>query len=116
MVDDPAQVALAREALSQSVFVSTGVLMETEWVLRSRYHLDRNQIVEALGAMLNVGTLIVADPDLVDWSLERYGAGADLADMLHVAASRNQDAFVTLDGDIISDAGPDAPVRIERLQ
>ena len=47
--DDPAQAARARAAVDAGpVFVPVTVLLESEWVLRSRYGLVGKAAVEAL--------------------------------------------------------------------
>jgi predicted nucleic-acid-binding protein len=114
--DDPVQTPLAAALLEGPVFASHGVLMETEWVLRSRYGWSRPQIAAALKRLLDVSTFHVADPDLVRWSLDRYAAGADLPDMLHIVASRGFESFASFEAGLDHMAGPATPVRIERLQ
>ncbi len=114
--DDPVQTPLAAQVLRDQASVSHGVLMETEWVLRSRYGWARERIASALTWLLAVESITFSDPDHIAWSVERYAAGADLADMLHLVASRDLDAFVTFDGEIAEHAGQRTPVRIEHLR
>lgn len=115
VLDDPFQVSLAESILAKPVFVTDGVLMEAEWVLRSRYRMSRQEIAEALTRILDVETVSTAEPTLTQRCLSQYAAGADLSDMLHLSASRGLDAFVSFDRDLASQAGPDTPIFIERL-
>ena len=54
--DDPVQCASARRFIAQleeqPVLLMLGVLLETEWVLRSRYKLDKTSIVATFAALL----------------------------------------------------------------
>ena len=57
--DDEAQFEKARKlikrevAAGSGVFVTQLVLLETEWVLRSRYSLPKNLIIEAISGLLD---------------------------------------------------------------
>ena len=114
--DDPVQTPIAAAAFERPVFVSHSVIMETEWVLRSRYRLPRAEIGDALKRLLlDVETVKVAEREMVAWSLDRYAAGADLDDMLHLVASRGFEAFLTFDRDLADAAGPESPTPVERL-
>jgi len=87
VADDDAQVALARELLSaNAVLVSRTVLLETEWVLRSRYRASRPELLEFFLALLGTEDAVVENAELVAQALEWYRMGADFADALHLAA------------------------------
>jgi len=113
--DDPDQTLAAATVFKGPVFIAHSVIMETEWVLRSRYKMPRPEIAAALTRLLDVETVRTAEPDLVAWSLGRYVAGGDLADLLHLVASRGLESFLTLDGKLAEAAGPASPVAVERL-
>lgn len=116
MKDDAVQTPLAAEAFRRPLFVSHGVIMETEWVLRSRYNLPREEIAAVLRRLLfEVDMVETVEPESIAWSLDRYSAGADLADMLHIVASRGFEAFLTFETKLAEIAGPDTPIAIERL-
>jgi len=57
--DDESQFEKARRlirrevAAGRRVFVSQLVLLETEWVLRSRYGLQKSEIIEAVSGLLD---------------------------------------------------------------
>lgn len=114
--DDSEQRAAARALLRDGIFVSHAVLMEAEWVLRSVYGFDRQTIGEALSDLLALAGVDTADTELLRWALDRYRAGADWADMLHLIDARGKGAFVTFDRDLARSAGPDAPTAVRLLK
>lgn len=114
--DDPAQTELAARILAEPVLLGLGVLMEAAWVLRSSYGQPRAAIAEALTTVLDIGTVHTPDDTGVRWAIDRYGRhGADLADMLHLVASKGSEVFLSFDQRLPRQAGPDCPVRIELL-
>jgi predicted nucleic-acid-binding protein len=116
MQDDPGQLAAARKLREQGVFVSHGVLMEAEWVLRSYYRQDRAAVNAALRDFLSVPGVASDQAALLFWALDRHAEGADWADMLHIIASQGREAFATFDTMIGRAAGdaPPVPVRTVR--
>lgn len=99
--DDPVQTPLADQIIASGpILLATTVLMECEWVLRSRYGYPRALIASALSRFLDVETIVAADPAGFQWAIERYADGADFADMLHLVTTREASAFVTFDGNI----------------
>ena len=116
VADDEQQAIAATDCITAGAYVSDGVLMETEWVLRSVFHLARSDIAQRLSDVVELRSLAVDDRALLRWAVTRYGAGADWADLLHLIAARGHEGFITFDGKLERRAGPDAPVRIERLQ
>jgi predicted nucleic-acid-binding protein len=113
--DDPAQAQIAAETLEHPCFASDTVLLETAWLLSSRYGLDRQILVETLRDFLRIPHLSVSDPDAIAWAIDRFAAGADFADMMHIVASRAADSFVSFEKRLAQLAGPNAPVPIETL-
>lgn len=75
VVDDDAQVRRARRviedryAAGEAVLVSLVVLVETEWVLRSRYEFDKATIVAAFRRLLEVDEFSVEDEPAVEEAL-----------------------------------------------
>jgi predicted nucleic-acid-binding protein len=110
--DDPAQLHAARALLSSSFFVPNTVFMETEWVLRSSYRLDRQTIADHFLDLLGSPMLSVENEDGLRWALGRFRGGADFADMIHIVASLGAAAFVTFDRALAGDAGEDTPVPV----
>ena len=91
--DDAAQcAAVARlfdDAIGQGVrlFVTTTVMLELEWVLRSRYRYNKPQVLAAMNALLDVTELeFQTEPALEQalWLFKQTGS-RDFADCLHIA-------------------------------
>jgi predicted nucleic acid-binding protein len=83
--DHPGQSAKARGVIDgEDVFVSTTVLLETEWVLRSAYSFDSAQVCAALRAFAGLPRVSLEDPALVATALDRTAQGLDFADALHL--------------------------------
>lgn len=110
------QAKAARELLLEgTLVVSSTVLLETEWVLRSRFKLDREVRSGLLGGLLKLGTVEVEGRSVVQRALSGFAAGMDFADALHLAGSGECDELVTFDRDFArrAQAAPDAiPVRL----
>ena len=109
--DDPEQATAARTLLEGAeVFVSTTVLLEAEWVLRSSYRLAKPAVLEALKAICGLPGVVVDEPDRVTAAMARAESGMDFADALHLAAAEACDAFVTFDRKLAKfAAGVEAP-------
>jgi predicted nucleic-acid-binding protein len=73
--DDQSQFEKARRLINREVstgepvLVSLVVLLETEWVLRSRYELAKAEIVGAFSALLDAAELIFEDEPSVEHAL-----------------------------------------------
>ena len=79
-----------QEAAQTPVLLTLGVLLESEWVLRSHYGLMREQIRTAFGALLETPAVVVESPATLEEALMLFGnePAADFADCLHVARAR----------------------------
>ena len=113
--DDEAQSEIAGAFFEQPVAISWTVLLEAAWVMRSRYRFSDAETATMLSYLLEIATVVVPDPELMTWALNRFSGGADIADMIHIAAAARHDAFVTFDRSIARTAGADAPLPIETL-
>ena len=92
-------------------FVSTTVLLESEWVLRSVYNLSPHEITTALRALAGLPGVSVERPSLLAEALDLVDRGLDLADALHLGAATHCDSLLTFDLDFI-EAAPESPVRV----
>lgn len=87
VLDNPAQVEVARQLMTaNTVFISRTVLLETEWVLRSRYKKSKDQLLDFFVALLASDNALVEDAHMVSHALDWYALGADFADALHLSA------------------------------
>ena len=73
--DDETQFEKARRlirrevAAGRRVFVSQLVLLETEWVLRSRYELAKIEIIEVVSALLDANDVQFEDEPAIEEAL-----------------------------------------------
>jgi len=91
--DDEAQFEKARKLIKREVAagrrVNQLVLMETEWVLRSRYVVSKSQIIEAVSGLLNATDAQIEDEPAVEEALFIWKDSlADFADCLIGAKNR----------------------------
>lgn len=93
--DDEVQFEKARKlikrevAAGRCVFVSHLVLLETEWVLRSRYSLPKNLIIEAISGLLDATDVQFEDEPAIEEALFIWkDTTADFADCLIGARNR----------------------------
>ena len=91
------------------------VLLETDWVLRSFYGWSRTQRAAGFRLLLDFPNAVDVPKD-AGWAVERMEAGADFADMMHVAVAAGASSFATFDKTLERRAGPDSPVAVETLR
>ncbi len=87
---EKARRLIAREvAKGEPVLVSLLVLLETEWVLRSRYELAKADILTAFSALLDTTDLAFEDEPSVENAVYSWkDSAADFADCLIEARNR----------------------------
>lgn len=96
--DDPAQTAQAAALVAgNEVFLTTSVLLETEWVLRSRYRVPRTTILVAPRRLFGLDQLTLDHLAAAARALDLFEGGLDLADALHLALSAATAEFATFD-------------------
>lgn len=109
--DDAGQTARARAALAgRRFFVSTTVLLETEWVLRRLYRLDRPALLRTLRAIAGQESSVLENADRVRTALDDFERGLDFADALHLRATPDGATFLTFDRALAA-ASDGVPVR-----
>lgn len=113
--DDPVQSPIAERTLIDGAYVPLTVLLETAWLLRSRFGFSREETGNALRIILRLANVDISARDLVEWAIERAVAGADIADMFHIVAARHQSEFATFDEDMVRAAGAESPVAVTLL-
>ena len=93
--DDEAQFEKANRLIKrevgakEDVFVSLLVLLETEWVLRSRYNLQKTEIIEAISGLLDAAEVRLEDEPAIEETLFIWkDSPADFADCLIGAHNR----------------------------
>jgi predicted nucleic-acid-binding protein len=100
--DDPAQAQLAKNLLdNQDVLVTTSVMLETEWVLRTLYKIKADELARALRFLAGLPHIVVEDPDLIMQAITWLEAGMDFADAIHLGKAAGCEALITFDKDFI---------------
>ena len=103
--DEPEQAARAKAAIeSGNVFVSTTVLLESEWVLRSVYGFASGEVAVALRAFSGLPGVSVENPALLSEALDLAEKGMDFADALHLGAAAGCETMLTFDRRFIETA------------
>jgi predicted nucleic-acid-binding protein len=97
--DDEAQHQRAVRLFSEhGVYLSKTVILETEWVLRSVYKFEPDEIAAALRGLIRLQRVQCEDFPAVDASVEAFAAGMDFADALHFSSGSNHDeGFASFD-------------------
>ena len=113
--DDPAQTPIVENLVRSPCWISLTVFLEVAWVLGSRYHMKRTEIAAVLRELDACDSVEIEGRRAALWAIDRYERGGDIADLLHVAAAREAQAFVTFDQRISRVVGANPPVSIETL-
>lgn len=88
--DNQAQADLAESLMrDNTVFIPRTVLLESEWVLRSRYQKPREAIAAFFNALLETENVVIEDTTLFRKAVIWYKMGADFADAMHLAACQD---------------------------
>ena len=104
--DDAKQVAEVQTLLEStrarqiSLFVANTVSLELEWVLRSRYQLDKASVLAAFNALLEAQEIDFQDEAALERALHHYRNGvAEFADCLHsgICAAAGRSPLLTFD-------------------
>lgn len=99
--DDAAQAARAQAILSEhAIFIPVTVVLELEWVLRSRYAFKPAVVAQAIEKLAALANVVVGERVAVLAATARAIQGWDFADALHHALSEGCDDFITLDADL----------------
>ena len=111
--DDEAQFEKARKlikrevAAGRRVFVSQLVLLETEWVLRSRYALPKIEIIATISGLLDATDVQFEDEPAIEEALFVWkDSAADFADCLIGARNRRLGCRATASFDVKASALP----------
>ncbi len=85
---------------SESLWVPVTVILELEWVLRSKYKFCKADFIRAMSALLGSVELMFESEGALEQALTSYEDGnADYAEYLHLALAHKDDAipFFTFD-------------------
>jgi predicted nucleic-acid-binding protein len=96
--DDPAQGRRAQAYLSAGpVYVPITVILELEWVLRSRYGYSPRSIADAIEKLAILENAVIGEQAAVVAAARKMRQGWDFADALHHALAAGCDEFLTFD-------------------
>jgi predicted nucleic-acid-binding protein len=96
--DDITQADLVVELMrANETWLAKTVLLESEWVLRYTYELNREAIAEIFRKVLGFRRLMVEDRINVLRALDYFDQGMDFADALHLCSSGAATSFATFD-------------------
>jgi len=114
--DEPGQALRASKLLAGSpIYIPVTVILELEWVLRSRYGYAPKAIAQAIEMLAALENAIVGEQAAVVAAAQKVIAGWDFADALHHALSAGCEDFATFDTALTRRArraaGVDPPVR-----
>lgn len=104
--DEPRQAARVQRLFEEArerrstLFVPSTVMLELEWVLRSRYKLEKSAVLGAFNALLETQELEFQDEPAVERALSLYRqSSADFADCMHAGqcGSAGRAPMITFD-------------------
>ncbi|MBM3341178.1 MAG: type II toxin-antitoxin system VapC family toxin [Betaproteobacteria bacterium] len=105
--DDEAQFEIANRLIrrgvgaGEAIFVSLPVLLETEWVLRSRYALNKLEVAETISQLLDTTEIQFEDEAAIEECLRDWkDSTASFADCLIGAHNRRQGCRATATFDV----------------
>jgi predicted nucleic-acid-binding protein len=110
LVQDDAEQGQRAQAFlgAQPVYVPVTVVLELEWVLRSRYGYAPKAIASAIEKLAILENAVVGEQAAVVAAAEKMRQGWDFADALHHALAAGCDDFATFDANLARRAGRDA--------
>ena len=98
--DDVEQTKRAAAHFKKTIFIPKTVLLETEWVLRRLYRLERKAVVSAFRKVSGLANVEIENPLAVTQALQWCDGGMDFADALHLASSHAREKFATFDAQL----------------
>ena len=108
--DDAAQSAAAEAVLTdQPVFIPVTVMLELEWVLRSRYGFAPDKLSQAFSLLCALPNVTVGESAAVRQAAARLAKGWDFADALHHALSEGCKGFLSFDESLVKRAARSSP-------
>lgn len=106
VVDDAAQTARACSMFEQGdILILKTVLLEAEWVLRSRYVLERDHIASFFRNLAETDGIGMEHEDACRAAVAAYAGGMGFADALHAASAATMNiSFHTFDAALVGKA------------
>jgi predicted nucleic-acid-binding protein len=96
--DDPDQTKRALKLVrGNEVFVSTGVILETAWVLRKVHKLSAGAITAGIARFCGAANVTVENRPVLDGAIEMAEHGVEIADAIHLASANGVEWYATFD-------------------
>jgi len=103
--DEARQATAARSLFAKEpIWIAKTVLLETDWVLRSLYGFEENEVREAFVRLLGLDNVHAEDEASVAVALTLAGHGVEFADALHLSSRPAGAAFVSFDRSLVQRA------------
>ena len=103
--DDQPQFIRAKSLFEkESIFITTTVILETEWVLRYAYRFKPLKIADAFQSLFGLSNVQLEEPLVIAEAIEWQNKNLDFADALHLAKSQASRSFATFDKQLIKKA------------
>jgi predicted nucleic-acid-binding protein len=103
IVDDGSeQASRSRQCfVDHEVYIADTVLLETEWLLRSRLKLPRDTVNMLLARLVSSPRVLFDDRIKIGTAILAHARGLDFADAMHLLAAEGCEAMATFDEDFI---------------
>lgn len=115
VADQPDQTRTAEQVISAGVAIPLTVLLETGWVLQSRYGFDRARLSDTVDRLFDVHSIRIENEASARQSIAVFRSGADWADAIHLAASIAYGTFVTFDRKLAKATKTPIPIELAQL-
>ena len=103
--DDQRQFKRAKSLFEkENIFISTTVILETEWVLRYAYHFKPIEIAAAFQSLFGLSNVQLEEPLIIAKAIDWFKEDLDFADALHLTKSQTSQSFATFDKKLIKKA------------
>ena len=90
--------AVARLIERRDTRIPKTVLLETEWVLRSRYAYSNVQVMSLFDYLAGLSSVHLEDEESVLWAMAAAATGVDFADAMNLSmAAADGEQFYTFD-------------------
>lgn len=97
---------------NENILITTTVILECEWVLRYAYHFKQPEITTAFQSLFGLPNVELEEPSVIFNAIEWHQSGMDFVDALHLAQSKDADAFVTFDKNLIKLAANNTTLQV----
>lgn len=111
--DDQLQFKKSKALFSkENIIITTSVILECEWVLRYAYHFKQHEITTAFRSLFGLPNVQLEQPLVISNAIDWHQNGMDFADALHLAQSKDAEAFVTFDKKLIKFASKNTTIQV----